>query len=80
MKDKIERKNCMNCAIYEYHSHGLPEKIETEYEKEKDGILTEWCNRCETPEYRMWVKKQRITDRLVEEIKNKILEKEIWDK
>ncbi len=77
---KKEKQTCMNCAIYEYHSYEAVEKIETEYEKDRDGILTEWCNKCETPEYRMWMKKQPITDRLIEEIKNKILEEETWDK
>lgn len=70
MKDEIERKDCVNCAIHEYHSN-LPEKIETKYEKEKDGILTMNCNVCRDGDHHIPLT-QKLNERFLRTLEMKL--------
>lgn len=44
---------CMNCAVYEYQSHEMPDQIKNVgSEKYKNKVLTMLCNTCHS--YRNW--------------------------
>lgn len=67
-----EQRNCMTCVMYHYNTNDIPEKITSWWDKRRDKILTEACNRCN--DHSMWHDKDahELTDSFVEELRIKL--------
>ena len=62
----------MSCAMYEYHTYLLPEKISTKKEKEWDRVLTHACNTCN--DYSSWHSKEKypLNEELIMHLKKEL--------
>lgn len=68
MVPQTEKKKCMDCVIYDYHSRLLPEKIVTERQRFWDKVLTLACSTCRDYSNYHSKQKHRLNDFFVQKL------------